>query len=66
MMPEAHDAQLIRRIAAQDQLGLRRLYARETRVFRFPLRLVRQEAIAEGLDPDGDIVWSRIMEATNG
>jgi glutamate synthase (NADPH/NADH) large chain len=26
----------------------------------------RQDAIAEGLDPDGDIVWSRIMEATNG
>jgi glutamate synthase (NADPH/NADH) large chain len=26
----------------------------------------RQEAVAEGLDPDGDVVWSRIMEATNG
>jgi glutamate synthase (NADPH/NADH) large chain len=26
----------------------------------------RQTAIDEGLDPDGDIVWSRIMEVTGG
>ena len=26
----------------------------------------RQNAITEGLDPDGDIVWSRIMEVTGG
>ena len=26
----------------------------------------RQEAVAEGLDPDGDVVWSRIMEVTGG
>ena len=26
----------------------------------------RQSAITEGLDPDGDIVWSRIMEVTGG
>jgi glutamate synthase (NADPH/NADH) large chain len=26
----------------------------------------RQTAAAEGLDPDGDVVWSRIMEATGG
>ncbi|MBN9606972.1 MAG: glutamate synthase large subunit [Actinomycetales bacterium] len=26
----------------------------------------RQAAVDEGLDPDGDVVWSRIMEATNG
>jgi RNA polymerase sigma-70 factor, ECF subfamily len=50
MMQEAHDAQLIRRIAAQDQVALCGLYARhQTRVFRFLLRLVRQEAIAEEL-----------------
>src|SRR5262245_28910521 len=50
MMQEAHDAQLMRRIAAQDQTALRGLYARhQTRVFRFLLRLVRQEAIAEEL-----------------
>jgi glutamate synthase (NADPH/NADH) large chain len=26
----------------------------------------RQAAVDEGLDPDGDIVWTRILEATNG
>ena len=26
----------------------------------------REIALAEGLDPDGDIVWSRIMEVTGG
>jgi glutamate synthase (NADPH/NADH) large chain len=26
----------------------------------------RQEAVAEGLDPDGDVVWGRIMEVTGG
>ena len=26
----------------------------------------RQEAIEEGLDPDGDVVWGRIMEVTGG
>ncbi|MCU1442132.1 MAG: glutamate synthase large subunit [Cryobacterium sp.] len=26
----------------------------------------RQTAVDEGLDPDGDIVWNRILEATNG
>ncbi|MGV8885229.1 MAG: glutamate synthase large subunit [Microbacteriaceae bacterium] len=26
----------------------------------------RQSAIDEGLDPDGDVVWSRIMEVTGG
>jgi len=50
MMPKAQDAQLIRRIAGQDQAALRGLYARhQTQVFRFLLRLVRQEAIAEEL-----------------
>jgi len=50
MIEGAHDAQLIRRIATQDQAALRGLYARhQTRVFRFLLRLVRQEAIAEEL-----------------
>ena len=27
---------------------------------------VRTRAEQEGLDPDGDLVWSRIMEASNG
>ncbi|MCL2514849.1 MAG: glutamate synthase large subunit [Microbacteriaceae bacterium] len=26
----------------------------------------RQQAVAEGLDPDGDVVWTRILEATHG
>jgi len=26
----------------------------------------RQSAVAEGLDPDGDVVWNRILEVTNG
>ena len=26
----------------------------------------RHEAVAEGLDPDGDVVWGRIMEVTGG
>ncbi len=26
----------------------------------------RQEALAQGLDPDGDVVWSRILEVTGG
>jgi glutamate synthase (NADPH/NADH) large chain len=26
----------------------------------------REEALAEGLDPDGDVVWSRILEVTGG
>ena len=26
----------------------------------------RQQAVAEGLDPDGDVVWSRILEVTGG
>lgn len=26
----------------------------------------RQSAIDEGLDPDGDVVWNRILEVTNG
>lgn len=28
--------------------------------------LTRQEAVAEGLDPDGDVVWNRILEVTGG
>ena len=26
----------------------------------------RQDAVAEGLDPDGDVVWNRILEVTGG
>jgi glutamate synthase (NADPH/NADH) large chain len=27
---------------------------------------MRQEAVDEGLDPDGEIVWNRILEVTGG
>jgi glutamate synthase (NADPH/NADH) large chain len=27
---------------------------------------IRRRAEVEGLDPDGDLVWSQIMEATRG
>ena len=27
---------------------------------------MRQEAVDEGLDPDGDVVWTRILEVTGG
>jgi RNA polymerase sigma-70 factor (ECF subfamily) len=50
MSQSADDRQLIARMAAQDQTALRALYGRhQGRVFRFTLRLVRQEAIAEEL-----------------
>jgi glutamate synthase (NADPH/NADH) large chain len=26
----------------------------------------RRDAIDEGLDPDGDVAWHRILEATHG
>jgi len=26
----------------------------------------RQDAVDEGLDPDGDVVWKRILEVTGG
>jgi glutamate synthase (NADPH) large chain len=27
---------------------------------------IRQTAIAEGVDPDGESTWQQILEATNG
>ena len=50
MNSAADDRQLLERIAARDQTALRALYARhQGRVFRFVLRLVRQDAVAEEL-----------------
>ena len=50
MSSAADDHQLVGRIAAGDQTALRALYGRhQSRVFRFVLRLVRQDAIAEEL-----------------
>ena len=50
MSTTATDRQLLVRVTGQDQTALRALYARyQTRVFRFLVRLVRQDAIAEEL-----------------
>jgi RNA polymerase sigma-70 factor, ECF subfamily len=50
MNSAADDRQLLERIAARDQTALRALYARhQGRVFRFVLRLVKQDAVAEEL-----------------
>ena len=50
MNAAADDHQLVGRIAAGDQTALRALYGRhQGRVFRFILRLVRRDAIAEEL-----------------
>ncbi|MGD9671224.1 MAG: sigma-70 family RNA polymerase sigma factor [Hyphomicrobiaceae bacterium] len=50
MTPSTDDAELIRRIAGLDQLALRTLIGRhQVRLFRFLMRLVRDEAQAEEL-----------------
>jgi len=50
MTPATDDADLIRRIAEHDQLALRTLIGRhQVRLFRFLVRLVRDEAQAEEL-----------------
>lgn len=50
MAPLAEDADLIARIADRDQLALRALVGRhQVRLFRFLMRLVRDEAMAEEL-----------------
>ena len=50
MIQPADDAQLVRRVADGDEGALRTLFARhQTPVYRFILRLVRNEAVAEEL-----------------
>lgn len=50
MTPSNDEADLIRRIAGKDQLALRALIGRhQVRLFRFLMRLVRDEAVAEEL-----------------
>ncbi|WP_291279701.1 glutamate synthase large subunit [Galactobacter sp.] len=56
-------------VAAQLLLDLPSTTARITKIMPRHYATVlstRAEAIAEGLDPDGDAVWSRILEATRG
>ena len=48
MHDQADDRQLITRIAGRDQSALRTLLGRhQLRVYRFVLRIVRREAVAE-------------------
>ncbi|KZE37627.1 glutamate synthase large subunit [Microbacterium sp. T32] len=75
------DAEILRdllekHVAETDSTLARRLLADfETEVENFVRVLprdyaavmqTRQEAVAEGLDPDGDVVWTRILEVTGG
>lgn len=55
------DAALIRRIAARDQTAMQTLYGRHhVRVFRFLMRIVRNEATAEDLVSDVFVdVWQQ-------
>ena len=51
--PSSTDEMLIKRVASGDQLAMRTLFARhQTRVYRFVLRLLRNEAIAEDVVSD--------------
>lgn len=60
-MDSASDAALIRRIAARDQTAMQALYGRHNlRVFRFLLRIVRNESTAEDLMSDVFVeVWQQ-------
>ncbi|TDR90450.1 sigma-70 family RNA polymerase sigma factor [Enterovirga rhinocerotis] len=60
-MDPASDAALIRRIAARDQTAMQVLYGRHhVRVYRFLLRILRNEAAAEDLVSDVFVdVWQQ-------
>lgn len=60
-MDPASDAALIRRIAARDQAAMQALYGRHhLRVYRFLLRIVRNETAAEDLVSDVFVdVWQQ-------
>jgi glutamate synthase (NADPH/NADH) large chain len=75
------DAEILRDLLAKhvaetdSTLGRRLLDDFETEVDNFVRVLprdyaavlqTRQEAMSEGLDPDGDVVWKRILEVTGG
>jgi glutamate synthase (NADPH/NADH) large chain len=81
LQPDAEDLELVRQLVQRhlDETGspvARRLLedwpassARFTKVMpRDYARVVavRRQAEIEGLDPDGDVVWARIMEAAHG
>ena len=59
------DSALAKRMLADPEQTMGEFVKVLPRDFANVLR-TRQTAIDEGLDPDGDVVWSRIMEVTNG
>src|SRR5271166_6267003 len=62
--PSSTDRMLIERIAEGDQLAMRTLFARhQTRVYRFVLRLVRNETTAEDVVSDVFLdVWRQAAD----
>ena len=65
-MQTTSDEVLISRIAAGDRLAMQVLYARHhVRVYRFVLRLVRNEATAEDLISEVSLdIWRQDPETT--
>ncbi|GGE88756.1 glutamate synthase large subunit [Mycetocola zhadangensis] len=56
---------LAARLLAEGESGLAEFVKVLPRDYAAVLR-TRQDAVAEGLDPDGDVVWGRILEVTGG
>jgi len=66
---EQHVAQTESAVAVRMLANLHETMARFVKVLPRDYAAVlatREAAIEEGLDPDGDIVWSRIMEVIGG
>jgi glutamate synthase (NADPH/NADH) large chain len=66
---EQHLAQTDSAVAAQLLAEGERAFDRFTKVLPRDYAAVlrtRQNAVDEGLDPDGDVVWTRILEVTGG
>jgi glutamate synthase (NADPH/NADH) large chain len=56
---------LAARLLADGESGIAEFVKVLPRDYAAVLR-TRQDAVAEGLDPDGDVVWGRILEVTGG
>jgi glutamate synthase (NADPH/NADH) large chain len=59
------DSALARRLLADSEDTMKRFVKVLPRDYAAVLA-TRQTAVDEGLDPDGDVVWGRIMEVTGG
>ncbi|WP_396133164.1 glutamate synthase large subunit [Agromyces sp. 3263] len=62
---ETTDSAVAARILAEGDAALDRFTKVLPRDYAAVLR-TRQSAVDEGLDPDGDVVWTRILEVTGG